>query len=66
MVGCKDDLIQNNGLIFQYNSPIDLINKIKNMENNYNTYYENSKLFSLNEMKIKQIFSYIDSIKYEK
>lgn len=63
MVGCKDDLIQDNGLIFHYNSPNDLKNQIEEMEINYNVYYKNSKIFDLDKMRKKQIFSYIDSIK---
>ncbi|MBG6028514.1 glycosyltransferase family 4 protein [Proteus mirabilis] len=66
MVGCKDDLIQDNGLIFHYNSPDDLKNKIEEMEINYNVYYKKSKTFDLDSMRERQIFSYVDSIRNEK
>ncbi|MBW3472305.1 glycosyltransferase family 4 protein [Proteus vulgaris] len=66
MVGCKDDLIQDNGLIFHHNSSDDLKNKMEEMNNNYNVYYKNSKMFDLDKIREKQILSYVDSVRNEK
>lgn len=65
-VGCKDNLLlNNNGIIFNYNDENNLLDAITLMNNNYKKYYENTLKIDINNFYHKQINAYIESINNE-
>lgn len=61
-VGCKDDLVNNNGLIFDANDKNSLKNAMEKMKKDYSRFYESANKYNMEKMYDKQINSYITSI----
>ncbi|UQY42860.1 glycosyltransferase [Mixta hanseatica] len=61
-VGCKEDLVKENGIVFKATSKDSLKKALNKMKLEYNIFYNAAQLYDLEGMYKKQINSYISSV----